>query len=160
MLHKVKIGSEIMKKCINVTMLGETAYTLKDIESNESVKISKLRTDIKNEILIPSGKCSGAYYVIQSEMDKYLEVVKKQIQVSEEQLSDMKHTLGLNYKNKPYRNRFYCNKNDINWNDLVNKGLAKKGFEQENDRCYFGLSKLGVAFAFGRSISVEKYKEL
>lgn len=61
-----------MKRCMTSTMLGETAYTLKDIENNEGVKVSKLRTDIRNGNLKIGGKVYGAYYVVQSELDKYL----------------------------------------------------------------------------------------
>lgn len=61
-----------MKKCMTSTMLGEIAYTLKDIEFNENIKISKLRNDIKNGQLKPSGRYYGAYYIIQSELDRYL----------------------------------------------------------------------------------------
>ena len=149
-----------MEKCKNTTMLGETAYTLKDIEFNEGIKITKLRVDIKNGILVASGKSFNAYYVIQSELDKYLKVVKKEIEVSGEQMSAMKHALGLNYQKKPYRNRFYCSENDERWNDLVSKGLAEKGLDWKEDKCCFWLSKLGVAFILGKSISIEKYKDL
>lgn len=147
-------------KCMTTTMLGETAYRLKDIQNNENIKLSTLRRDIKNGVLIPSGKSYGAYYVIQSELDKYLKVFKKQIEVSEKQIDEMKHALGLNYSKKPYRNRFYCQGDDENWNDLVNKGLANKSSENEEKHCCFWLTKLGVAFMLGRSIDIEKYKDL
>ena len=147
-------------KCMSSTMLGEVAYTLKDIEYNEGISVVKLRTDIKNGILVASGKSCGAYYIIQSELDKYLKVIKRKVKVTKEQIREMKHALGLNYSKKPYRNRFYCNTKNKNWNDLVSKGLAEKSSGWENDRCYFGLTKLGVAFILGRSISIEKYKDL
>jgi hypothetical protein len=85
------------------------------------------------------------------------------IEVSEEQLDDMKHTLGLNYNKKPYRNYFNTYKDDKNWNDLVNKGLATKGKEVEyltKDSIYFWLTKEGVEFVLGKSISNKKYKDL
>lgn len=149
-----------MGKCISVTMLGETAYTLKDIEINEGIKVNKLRTDIKNGILQVAGKiCGTSYYIVQSELNKYLRVVKKEIEISESQIDNMRHSLGLNYSKKPYRNRFYCCSNNKNWNDLVEKGLAQKS-EEEKGQCCFCLTELGVAFILGRSLSREKYKEL
>ena len=147
-------------KCMTTTMLGETAYTLKDIEFNENIKITKLRTDIKNGILVPSGKSIGAYYVIQSELEKYLDVINKRIKLSERQLREMKHCIGLDYKKKPYRNRFYCQGDDEKWNDLVNKGLASKGSENKERHCCFWLTKRGVAYIIGKSLSSEKYEDL
>ncbi|WP_251862421.1 hypothetical protein [Clostridium sp. Marseille-Q2269] len=151
---------ELKMKRMATTMLGETVYTLKDIEHNQGIKVTKLRTDIKNGILVPAGKQLGNYYIIQSELDKYLKIVKKKIEVSEEQINEMKHALGLNHEKKPYRNKFYCSSNDEKWDDLVNKGLAEKGSDCEENRCYFLVSKLGVAFILGRSISIKRYNDL
>lgn len=145
---------------MSITMFGETAYTLKDIEFNEEIKLLKLRIDIKNKILHPSGKLFGTYYIIQSQLDKYLSIVNKTIDLSDGQINEMRHALGLDYKNKPYRNRFYCNSDDKKWNDLVKKGLALKGYYVESGHCYFWLNHEGVAYILGKSISLEKYKEL
>jgi hypothetical protein len=145
---------------MSITMLGETAYTLKDIEFNEEIKLSKLRKDIKNKVFHPSGKLAGAYYIVQSELDKYLSIVNKTIYLSDRQIDEMRHALGLDYKNKPYRNRFYCNSDDEKWNDLVKKGLALKGEYVESGHCYFWLNHKGVAYILGKSISLEVYKEL
>lgn len=85
------------------------------------------------------------------------------MEVSEEQLDEMKHTLGLNYSKKPYRNYFNTYKDDKNWNDLVNKGLAAKGKEVDyltKDSIYFWLTKEGVEFVLGKSISNKKYEDL
>ena len=78
------------------------------------------------------------------------------------QLEEMKHSLGLNYKKVPYRNRFFTNKNDSNWNDLVNKKLAVKVDNKSDSEncCYFYLTKFGAEYAYGKSISDNKYKEL
>lgn len=150
-----------MKRCMTSTRLGETAYTLKDIEYNEGIKVSQLRADIKNGILKPGGKAYGTtYYIIQSELNKYLRVIKRRIEISENQFAEMEHALGLDRSKKPYRNRFYCSCNDYNWLDLVNKGLARKGATDEEGRCYFWLNRLGIAFILGKSISDEDYKEL
>lgn len=56
---------------MSTSMLGETAYYLKHIEHNIGIKISKLRRDINLGILkaYKSGNC---YYVIQSDLDKYM----------------------------------------------------------------------------------------
>ncbi|BDB03497.1 hypothetical protein [Clostridium botulinum] len=150
-----------LTKCMPITILGEKLYTLKDIEFNENIRISRLRTDIRNGILVTSGKkLLGTYYVTQKELDKYLKVVKKQIEVTEEQLDEMKHALGLSYGKKPYRNIFYSSTSDKKWNDLVAKDLAEKDFNSENKNCYFWLSKLGVAFILGKSITIKKYNNL
>lgn len=142
-------------------MLGQTAYELKDIEYNEGIKVNKLRKDIKNRILVPSGKtCGTAYYVIQSELDRYLDVINKRFKLSERQIDEMKHCIGLDYKNKPYRNRFYCQSDDENWNDLVNRGLANKGNEDKEKHCCFWLNERGVAYILGKSLSIEKYEDL
>lgn len=87
--------------------------------------------------------------------------LKKDIIVSDEQLNEMKHALGLDYKRKPYRNRFNINSNDEKWNDLVNKKLACKGDLVEKDgNCYFWLTKFGAEYAYGKSMSDKFYKEL
>lgn len=62
-------GEEIQK--MHVTMLGETAYYLKHIEHNTGVKVSKLRRDISSGAL-KAYKSANSYYVIQSDLDKYL----------------------------------------------------------------------------------------
>lgn len=143
-----------------ITILGEKLYTLKDIEFNENIRTPRLRTDIRNGILVTSGKLLGTYYVTQKELDKYLKVVKKQIEVTEEQIDEMRHALGLSYEKNPYRNRFYSSTSDKKWNDLVAKGLAEKGSNSENKNCHFWLSKLGVAFILGKSITIKKYNNL
>lgn len=56
---------------MNTTMLGETAYRLKHIENNTGIKVSKLRRDIEKGKLKAYKNC-GMYYVIQSDLDKYI----------------------------------------------------------------------------------------
>ncbi|TAN63847.1 DNA-binding protein [Paraclostridium sordellii 8483] len=58
---------------MNTTMLGETAYLLKHIENNTGIKVSKLRRDIGKGKLKAYKNC-GMYYVIQSDLDKYLNI--------------------------------------------------------------------------------------
>lgn len=53
------------------SMLGETAYLLKHIESNTGIKVSKLRRDIKTGAL-KAYKTGNSYYVIQSDLDRYI----------------------------------------------------------------------------------------
>ncbi|APC41553.1 hypothetical protein [Clostridium estertheticum] len=57
---------------LNSTMLGQVAYTLKHIAHNEGIELAKLRYDIKVEKLVPSGKTCGCWYVVQTELDRYL----------------------------------------------------------------------------------------
>lgn len=85
----------------------------------------------------------------------------KDIKISEQQLKEMKHALGLDYQKKPYRNRYHTNKNNENWNDLISKKLAIKTCENINDeRGYFRLTKFGAEFAYNKPMSDIKYKEL
>lgn len=84
------------------------------------------------------------------------------IEVTSEQRELMEHTLGMDYKTKPYRNRFFTQETDKDWNELVEKGLAKKGTKHPNndEYVYFWLSKQGVEFVLGKSVSDKVYKEL
>lgn len=41
------------------------------------------------------------------------------------QIENMSHALGLNYKKIPFRNRYNCDL-DENWEDLIKKNFAKK----------------------------------
>lgn len=84
------------------------------------------------------------------------------IEVTDYQLELIEHCIGLNYKKKPYRNRFFTQADDNDWNELVDKGLGVKGTTQpNNDGCvYFWLSKQGVEYALGKSVSDKVYKEL
>ncbi|AND84248.1 hypothetical protein GTH52_07180 [Clostridium tyrobutyricum] len=83
------------------------------------------------------------------------------IKVSEIQLDLMRHCIGLNYKKKPYRNYFCTSPDDKDWNELVDKGLATKSEEEPNNGCiYFWLSRQGVEYTLGKSISVKVYSEL
>lgn len=59
-------------ECMSLTMLGERAYELKHIQANTGITVRKLRNSIKCGNLKSSGKSSGAYYVVQSELDRYL----------------------------------------------------------------------------------------
>lgn len=82
--------------------------------------------------------------------------------VSEKQLKEMKHALGLDYKARPYRNRFYSCLND-EWEDLIKNGLAKKSVSQEiceENHYFYYLTKVGAEYAYGKPISEKKYKEL
>lgn len=65
-------------------------------------------------------------------------------QVSDLQLEEMKHALGLPRSKKPYRNRFYTESNDKNWDDLVQKGFATKHRGWEDDMAYFQVTNEAV----------------
>lgn len=84
------------------------------------------------------------------------------IEVSPYQLELMQHCIGLNYSKRPYRNRFFTWENDEDWSLLVNKGLANKGTEHPNNdgHVYFWLTKQGVEYVLGKSVSDNVYKEL
>jgi hypothetical protein len=74
----------------------------------------------------------------------------------------MQHCVGIGRKKKPYRNYFCTQETDKNWNELVEKGLARKGTKHSNDDefIYFWLSKQGVEFVLGKSVSDKVYYEL
>lgn len=83
------------------------------------------------------------------------------IDVSERQLKEMKHCIGLDYKKRPYRNYFCTEEDDKYWNELVSKGLAIKGKRIVNANCvYFFLTKQGVEYVLGKSVSEKYYKEI
>lgn len=84
------------------------------------------------------------------------------IEVTPYQLELMQHCVGIGRKKKPYRNNFFTKETDKDWNELVEKGLAVKGNRRPNgDECiYFWLSKQGVEFLLGKSVSDKVYKEL
>lgn len=83
------------------------------------------------------------------------------IEVTPYQLELMKHCIGLNYKKRPYRNYFCTSPNDKDWNELVDKGLAIKSNEKPNNECiYFWLSRQGVEYVLGKSVSDKVYKRM
>jgi predicted transcriptional regulator len=65
-------------------------------------------------------------------------------QVTESQIDQMKHALGLNCRNEVTRNYFYCDADNNEWNDLVGKGLATKGPGSDDESTYFILTDEGV----------------
>ena len=146
---------------MSLTMLGERAYELKHIQANTGIPVRKLRNSIKCGNLKPSGKSSGAYYVIQSELDRYLKLWKNQLNV--EQLKLANHMTGLNRKRIkfPYRNYFYSEGEVKELEDLINKGLAVKraGGMRKNDIYYF-LTKECIEMLLGKEITEEQFKEI
>lgn len=83
------------------------------------------------------------------------------IEVSPYQTDLMKHCIGLDYKKKPYRNYFCTSPEDKDWTELVSKGLAAKSNKEPNNSCiYFWLSRQGVEYVLGRSVSEKVYKKM
>lgn len=96
-------------------------------------------------------------------METFKELYKNLwIDITEEQLRQMKHSLGLDYEKKPYRNYSFLNHKDKEWNDLVVKGLAAKSRKEPNEwgSIYFWLTKQGVEYIVEKSISDKAYKKL
>lgn len=81
------------------------------------------------------------------------------VEVSEEQLRLMKHMLGLNYRKKPYRNYGFFYKEHEELEPLINKRLAGK-VSIPGKGLNYHLTKQGVEFVLGKSISDYVYKEL
>lgn len=84
------------------------------------------------------------------------------IEITPYQLELMQHCIGIVGKKKPYRNYFFTQETDENWNELVEKGLAEKGTKHPNndEYIYFWLSRQGVEFVLGKSVSSKIYDEL
>jgi hypothetical protein len=71
------------------------------------------------------------------------------IRLTDTQIEEMKHALGLNYSKTQTRNYFYTDADDREWNDLVEKGFAvkRKGWDEES--AYFRLTDEGIAYLAG-----------
>lgn len=70
--------------------------------------------------------------------------------LSDIQIQDIKHTIGLNYRKKPFRNR-YCagGKRIPHWDDLVTKGLVSHiQRSREMGGHYYHLIGKGFEFVF------------
>lgn len=80
--------------------------------------------------------------------------------ISNEQLEQMKHALGLPRSKKPYRNRFYIDSNNALWNDLVEKGFATKHGGWEEDMAYFRLTFEAAKTVYGKSMSKKDFDDL
>ncbi|OAB26236.1 hypothetical protein PMSD_25990 [Paenibacillus macquariensis subsp. defensor] len=63
--------------------------------------------------------------------------------ITESQLEQMRHALGLNYSNEQTRNYFYTDANDPEWNDLVTKGYAIKRNGWDDESAYYYVSEEG-----------------
>lgn len=59
------------EKCMKSTMLGEKAYRPKDIAYNLGKNIETVRRWIRNGKL-KSNYCGGQYYVVKSDLEKFL----------------------------------------------------------------------------------------
>jgi hypothetical protein len=76
-----------------------------------------------------------------------------ELDLSQEQIKDMEHCLGLDWSNKIYRN-YVCFYEPVNyWEDLVSKGLAtKRVLKQEGligEYHYYYLTELGITIIKG-----------
>ena len=80
--------------------------------------------------------------------------------VTQEQVSKMRHCIGLNYKKKPYRNYFYCTSPNPLWEDLVEKGLARKRGGVESGDVVYHLTYEAVKELYGKPISQKYYKAM
>jgi hypothetical protein len=89
-----------------------------------------------------------------------MQATTSRLNVSEEQLKEMKHALGLDYKKRPYRNRYYCSIHNTNWNDLVEKNYAKKLQGWDSDSAYYKLTYEATKAVYGKRMSKKLYDEL
>jgi hypothetical protein len=81
--------------------------------------------------------------------------------VSQQQLKEMQHALGIGYKSKPYRNYFFVRKPYENWEDLVRKGFAKKGTGVNGGTStVYWLTYEAVKLVYGKRISKNYYDGL
>jgi hypothetical protein len=81
-------------------------------------------------------------------------------ELSRDQIGQMKHALGLNYKNKPSRNYFYCDGNNPTWSDLVDKGLANRHEGWTEGKAYFRLTYEAAKLIFTKPMSRKYFAEL
>lgn len=146
---------------MSTTMMGEISYTLKDIQFNTSIMVNKLRNSINKGNLKPSGKTQGSYYVIQSELDKYLKLWTKSLDLDQTRLAN--HMLGLNKikKNRlPYRNYFYSSSSVEPLEELVEVGLATKCKGWQEGHIYYFLTKECIEIILKKEISEEEFVEI
>jgi len=64
-------------------------------------------------------------------------------QVTERQLDQMRHALGLNYGKEMTRNNYYTDSDDLEWNDLVEKGYAVKRSGWDDESAYYHVTDEG-----------------
>ncbi|OPJ63708.1 hypothetical protein [Clostridium chromiireducens] len=105
-------------------------------------------------------RCKNGYCALYSRENEESKSLLRE--VTPYQLELMKHCVGIGRKRKPYRNYFFTQETDKDWNELVEKELAEKGTNNPNkdEYIYFWLSKKGLEFILGRSVSEKFYKEL
>jgi hypothetical protein len=77
-----------------------------------------------------------------------------------DQISAMRHALGLNYKKKPSRNYYYTSRKNPVWCDLESKGLAITSAGWEADRAYFFLTFEGAKTIFTKPMSRKYFEAL
>jgi hypothetical protein len=71
------------------------------------------------------------------------------IDITDIQIDQMKHALGLNYSKTQTRNYFYSDADDPEWNDLVEKGLAVKRPSWDEESAYFHVTEKGINLLAG-----------
>lgn len=82
------------------------------------------------------------------------------IELTKDQVSEMNHALGLNYKKKPTRNYYYCDGNRPSWSDLVDKGMATRSPGWTEGKTYFRLTFEGMKLVFKKPISKKYFNNL
>lgn len=86
--------------------------------------------------------------------------MEQTIELTKDQVSEMNHALGLNYKKKPTRNYYYCDGNRPSWSDLVDRGLAKRNAGWTEGKAYFRLTYEGAKTVFSKPMSRKYFNDL
>ncbi len=89
-----------------------------------------------------------------------IEIKQQKVDLSKDQISEMNHALGLNYKKKPSQNYFYCDGNRPSWSDLVDKGFAVRNAGWTEGKAYFRLTFEGMKLVFSKPISQKYFSKL
>lgn len=63
-----------------------------------------------------------------------------------QQISEMFHAIGGEYKANPYRNHFCTQGDNVEWNDLVDKGFASKRKDSMCASYVFHVTDEGMKF--------------
>lgn len=148
-------------KLTGLPMLSSRNYSKYSNSWLSASRCKVIKQPVKaNEQPVAFYRCKNGYCALYSrENEKGKSLL---IEVTPYQLELMQHCVGIGRKRKPYRNYFFTQETDKDWNELVEKGLAQKGTNHPNndEYIYFWLSKQGLEFILGRSVSEKFYKEL
>jgi hypothetical protein len=86
--------------------------------------------------------------------------MEQTIELTRDQVSEMNHALGLNYKKKPTRNYYYCEGCRPSWSQLVDNGYATRSTGWSEGKTYFRLKYEGAKLVFKKQMSRKYFNNL